>query len=194
MIQFTHFGVAGVEGELLVVSPAGVEPRKVEPFERHARIGTAIDEIADREEAVGLRVEVHLVEQGGQTGEHPVDVADDEVASGAVARVTSDDPAGTQLGGGHVGRELGELHDFPNEPTSGRETAGFPSPLIRAGILHVCGGAMYRTRPSPPATGCRSQPDASRPHRAKIALTRSRSAGVSTPGPAGSRETSTWIG
>ena len=158
--QVVLHGVDRVDGELLVVPPAGVEPGVVEPLERHRRLGTAVDQIADREEAVGGGIELHLVEQGTQVREHPVDVSDDEVASGIVARVPGDDAAGTKLRRGQIRWELTELH--------GRRYRSLPA-------------LVYAARPVGPSAALRE----------KIVLTRSRSAGVSTPGPDRSRAAST---
>ena len=72
--------------------------------------GSPVDEIADREQTIGGRIEADLVEQGAQVREHAVDVADHEIASGLVARVTRHDPPGAKLGRRQSGRQLAELH------------------------------------------------------------------------------------
>ena len=84
--------------------------------------------------------------------------------------------------------------------------------FTRAAILHSPAAGALAARPAPRpvggpqgdsfvhhlpgrrafAGGPRDQPLAA--SRANTALTRARSAGVSTPGPGGSRAASTWIG
>ncbi len=70
-----------------MVAEHAVKPRLVEQRERLFRLRAAIDQIADRKQPVARRIERDFVQQITQRIDAPVQIANDKVATGAVACV-----------------------------------------------------------------------------------------------------------
>ena len=71
----------GLQRHVLVVADTGMKPGPGQPLQRFGGFRAAINEIAHGKQAVGFRVEIHIVQGLAQGTETPMNIAHDEITA-----------------------------------------------------------------------------------------------------------------